>query len=43
MVGVRNEMMGLAPVDIWGDLNGDGSVDITDYNLARQFVGTHLP
>ena len=25
------------------DINGDGSVDINDYNLVRQRVGTRLP
>ena len=28
---------------IFGDVNGDGKVDINDYNLVRKLIGTHLP
>ena len=43
MVGVRNEMLGLtgAVPTLFGDINGDGKVDINDYNAVRKLVGTH--
>ena len=28
---------------IFGDINGDGKVDINDYNAVRQRIGTTLP
>jgi hypothetical protein len=43
MVGVRNEILGLAPITIYGDINGDGKVDINDYNAVRARIGTTLP
>jgi hypothetical protein len=43
MVGVRNEILGLAPVTIFGDINGDGKVDINDYNAVRARLGSTLP
>ena len=45
MVGVRNEMLGLigAVPTIFGDINGDGKVDINDYNAVRRRIGTTLP
>jgi hypothetical protein len=43
IVGVRNEILGLAPITIFGDINGDGKVDINDYNAVRAKIGTTLP
>src|SRR5262249_3217741 len=43
LVGVRNEVLGLAPVTILGDINGDGKVDINDYNAVHARIGTTLP
>jgi hypothetical protein len=43
LVGVRNEILGLAPITIFGDINGDGKVDIKDYNAVRAAIGTSLP
>jgi Dockerin type I domain len=43
LVGVRNEMLGVTPVTIFGDLNGDGTVDINEYTAVRQRIGTSLP
>jgi hypothetical protein len=43
VVGVRNEILGLAPMTIFGDINGDGKVDINDYNAVRARIGTTLP
>jgi hypothetical protein len=44
MVAIRNQMLGLlgAVPTIFGDLNGDGKVDISDYTLVRTLIGTHL-
>jgi Bacterial Ig domain/Dockerin type I domain len=45
-VVVRNRYLGLAPVtimDVFLDINGDGVIDVNDYNLARQFSGKKLP
>ena len=43
MVGVRNQMLGLlgAVPTIFGDINGDGKVDIIDYTAVRKWIGTH--
>jgi hypothetical protein len=43
VVGVRNELLGFSPPTIFGDINGDGKVDINDYNAVRARVGTTLP
>ena len=44
-MGVRNEWLRLngASYTIFGDINGDGKVDINDYIVVRQKVGSHLP
>jgi hypothetical protein len=43
--GVRNEFLGFAGATptIFGDINGDGKVDINDYNLVKKFTFTSLP
>ena len=28
---------------IYGDINGDGTVNVEDYNLVRSLIGTVLP
>jgi hypothetical protein len=45
LVLVRNEWLkiGGATATIFGDLNGDGDVDINDYNIVRAAIGTSLP
>jgi hypothetical protein len=45
MVGIRNEFLGFAGAvpTIFGDINGDGVVDVNDYNLVRQRLFTTLP
>jgi hypothetical protein len=43
LVGVRNEVLGLTKATIFGDINGDGKVDIKDYNAVRAAIGTSLP
>jgi hypothetical protein len=43
---VRNEYLGLAPVTIpviFLDVDGDGVVDVNDYNDIRRLIGTELP
>jgi trimeric autotransporter adhesin len=45
-VAVRNEYLGFAPVTIpllFLDVNGDGGVDVNDYNTVRRFIGAQLP
>ncbi|WP_165232543.1 choice-of-anchor Q domain-containing protein [Aquisphaera insulae] len=43
-VAVRNGMLGSVVIPlIFLDINGDGVVDINDYNLSRQKIGTKLP
>jgi hypothetical protein len=44
LVGVRNEMLGTGdPSQIgWADLDGNGKVDINDYNAVRKWIGKHL-
>jgi len=45
IVGVRNEWLrinGAVPT-IFGDINGDGFVNVTDYNDVGRQVGTRLP
>ena len=38
MVAIRNQMLGLlgAVPTIFGDINGDGTVDINDYTAVRE-------
>jgi hypothetical protein len=45
LTGVRNEIFGFngAAPTIFGDINGDGKVDIKDYNLVKKFQFTTLP
>ena len=45
MVGVRNQMQGTGDPSMigWADLDGDGVVDINDYNAVRLNIGKHLP
>ena len=45
MVGVRNEFLGFAGAvpTIFGDINGDGTVDINDYNAVKKLLFTTLP
>lgn len=44
---VRNACLHIAPPTTiplaFFDLNGDGVIDLTDYNLARKYTGTRLP
>jgi hypothetical protein len=46
IVIVRDMYRGIGTVSIplvFGDFDGDGTVDLTDYNLVRRRNGTHLP
>jgi hypothetical protein len=45
VVLVRNQIFGFtgAVPTTFGDINGDTGVDMADYNLVRQRVGTRLP
>ncbi|MDB5348932.1 MAG: repeat-associated core domain protein [Planctomycetota bacterium] len=45
LVGVRNQMQGTGDpaMAIWADMDGNGIVDINDYNAVRKKVGTRLP
>jgi hypothetical protein len=43
MVGVRNQLLGTISPTLFGDINGDGKVDINDYNAVRARIGTTLP
>ena len=43
---VRNQYLGFAPVTIptlFLDVNGDGVIDVNDYNTARRLIGSKLP
>jgi hypothetical protein len=42
---IRNEYLAIggAPVTIFGDIDGNGVVDVNDYNAVRRLIGTHLP
>jgi hypothetical protein len=43
LVGVRNEYLGLALASIFGDLDGDGDTDLTDYTIMHRRAGWRLP
>lgn len=44
IVGERNQLPAFgSPMTIFGDVNGDGTTDMLDYNAVRQRVGTVLP
>jgi Dockerin type I domain/Right handed beta helix region len=44
--GVKNELLGVTPATIFGDVLGDGSVDAADYKAVKKLEGkkfSHLP
>jgi hypothetical protein len=41
-VAIRNEILGITPATIWGDLDGTDTVDLQDYLAAQKRLGTHL-
>ena len=45
LAGIRNEWLGVggAKPTIFGDINGDGKVNVADYNAERLLIGTSLP
>ncbi len=45
LAGIRNEWLGIggAKPTIFGDINGDGKVNVADYNAERLLIGTSLP
>jgi hypothetical protein len=47
LVLVRNAFLNIGPVSpipsVFFDLNGDGVVDVLDYNIVRKFMGKKLP
>ena len=45
LAGIRNEWLGVggAKPTIFGDINGDGLVNVLDYNAERLLIGTSLP
>jgi Dockerin type I domain len=45
LVGVRNEMQGTGDASQigWADLDGNGTVNINDYNAVRRNVSKHMP
>ncbi len=45
LVGVRNEWLGIggAKPTIFGDIIGNGTVNVADYNAERLLIGTSLP
>ena len=45
LAGIRNEWLGVggAKPTIFGDINGDGKVNVADYNEVRLLIGTSLP
>ena len=45
LAGIRNEWLGVggAKPTIFGDINGDGAVNVLDYNAERLLIGTSLP
>ena len=42
-MAIHNQMLGLpgAVPTLFGDINGDGQVDINDYTAVRKLIGTH--
>ena len=45
LAGVRNEWLGVggAKPTIFGDIIGNGTVNVADYNAERLLIGTSLP
>ena len=45
LAGIRNEWLGIggARPTIFGDINGDGTVNVLDYNAERLLIGGVLP
>jgi hypothetical protein len=45
LAGIRNEWLGIggAKPTLFGDINGDGTVNVLDYNAERLLIGTSLP
>ena len=45
LAGIRNEWLGVngAKPTIFGDIIGDGTVNVADYNAERLLIGTSLP
>jgi hypothetical protein len=39
-ITVRNEIVGLAAMTVWADVEGDGTVDLNDYNAVKKLDGT---
>ena len=40
LVGIRNQMLGISvPISVWADVDGNGVVDILDFNAARKKIG----
>jgi hypothetical protein len=44
MVGIRNGMLGALDqiLSVWADIDGNGTIDINDYNVAKARVLKHL-
>ena len=40
---VRNIIVGIAPATTFSDIDGNGVVDMSDYNLVHNRAATHLP
>jgi hypothetical protein len=36
-------VVGILPMTIFGDIVGDGTTDMNDYNAVKRRVGTTLP
>ena len=45
LAGIRNEWLGVngATPTIFGDIIGNGTVNVADYNAERLLIGTSLP
>jgi hypothetical protein len=43
VAGVGNEIKEIIPLTLFGDINGDGKVDLNDWNAVRARRGTTLP
>ncbi len=43
MATVQGEILGVIPSTVWADVDGNGKVDITDYNYVRKWLGSKLP